>query len=258
MPSTTTRRLGGHDVAYQVSGAAGPGGVDVVLVHGIGVSGRYFGPLVAALTRARPSTRVVVPDLPGFGGSPRPAQPLTIAEHAEVVRALVAELGLVRPVLLGHSMGAQVVVEAAAGADAGGEPGGPGAVVLVGPVADPRASTAVGQGLRLLRDVAHEHPRWTAVQLREYLRCGPRWYAATLPHMLDHPIVDRLAEVAAPVLLVRGGRDPVAPAAWLRDLAAVAPDARTLVVGRGGHLAQVNGARQLADAVVRLAERSRA
>lgn len=249
--------LHGHEVAVRVTVPPGDGArghdapCDVVLVHGIGVSGRYFGPMVDALAGR---ARVVVPDLPGFGGSPRPSAPLTIAEHAAVLRALVDALGLVRPVLVGHSMGAQVVTEAAATAG----PGEVGGVVLAGPVADPRAPTAGGQGLRLLRDVAHERPRWTAVQVREYLRCGPRWFLATLPHMLDYQVADRLADVGAPVLLVRGAHDPVAPASWLADLAAAAPGAATLVVPRGGHLAQVNGAAELADAVVRLAERSRA
>lgn len=249
MPNVTTMVLHGHEVAVRVRGPEGGGGPDVVLVHGIGVSGRYFAPLVAALaTRAR----VVVPDLPGFGGSPRPPAPLSIAEHAAVIRALVDALGLAHPVLLGHSMGAQVVTEAAATA----APGEVGGVVLVGPVTDPRAPTAAGQGLRLLRDVAHERPRWTVAQLREYLRCGPRWYLATLPHVLAFPTAARLADVGVPVLLVRGLHDPVAPAPWLTDLATAAPGAARLVVPRGGHLAQVNGARRLADAVVRLAARS--
>lgn len=241
----------GHDVACAVVPASGgpDGGVpDVVLVHGIGVSGRYFAPLVRALAGR---LRVVVPDLVGFGGSPRAAEPLTIAEHAAVVRALVGELGLARPVVVGHSMGAQVATELAAT-----WPDDVGATVLVGAVADPRAATALGQGARLLRDVAHEPPSWTARQVVEYLRCGPRWYLATLPHMLGYPVLERLADVPAPVLLVRGVRDRVCPPAFFGDLAAAAPSAERLMVPRGGHLAQVNGAAEVADAVVRLAARS--
>lgn len=251
MPDVRSLLLCGHEVEVTLHPPGDAARPDVVLVHGIGVSGRYFRPLVDALARR---ARVVVPDLPGFGGSPRPDAPLTIAEHAAVVRALVAELGLVRPVLVGHSMGAQVVTEVAATAG----PGNLSGVVLVGPVADPRAPTAAGQGLRLLRDVAHEPLRWSAVQVRESLRGGPSWFLATLPRMLEYPVAERLADVDAPVLLVRGVRDPVAPAAWLDDLAAAAPGADRLVVPRGGHLAQVNGARRLADAVARLADRSRA
>ena len=61
MPSTTTRRLGGHDVAYQVSGAAGPGGVDVVLVHGIGVSGPPHIPGCCALPGAAANVEIATP-----------------------------------------------------------------------------------------------------------------------------------------------------------------------------------------------------
>lgn len=90
----------GHPVACRT---AGTGPVDVVLVHGIGVSGRYFTPLARVLSG---SARVCVLDLPGFGGSPRPAAPLSIREHAEVVAGVIAAAGLRRPVLVGHSMGA--------------------------------------------------------------------------------------------------------------------------------------------------------
>lgn len=237
-------RLLGHDVACRVT-APVPGGPDVVLVHGIGVSGRYFAPLVDALTGA---ARAVVPDLVGFGGSPRAGAPLGIAEHAAVVGALADRLGLERPVVVGHSMGAQVATELAVTA-----PGAVAGVVLLGPVADPRARSAAAQGRRLLRDVRHEPPRWVGAQVREYLRCGPRWYLATVPHMLGYPTAERLAEVRVPVLLVRGEHDPVAPAAYLDDLAAAAPTARRVVVPRGGHLVQVAAPGLLTDAVLGLA-----
>lgn len=160
----------GHDVAWWTTG---DGPVDVVLVHGIGVSGRYFGPLAAELAGR---ARVVVPDLPGFGDSPRPSAPLSVEEHAQVVAGLVERLGLRRPVLVGHSMGAQVVTEVAVR-----RPDLTAGIVLVGPVADPRARSAVRQGLRLLRSVPYEPVRGALLQVREWLRTGPRWFAATPP-----------------------------------------------------------------------------
>src|SRR5690606_3332191 len=87
-----------------------PTGPQFVLVHGIGVSARYYTRLARALA---PSGGVHVLDLPGFGSAPRPEEPLTIEDHAEVVNAYVRSAGLGTPVLVGHSMGTQVVVEAA-------------------------------------------------------------------------------------------------------------------------------------------------
>jgi pimeloyl-ACP methyl ester carboxylesterase len=38
--------------------------------------------------------------------------------------------------------------------------------------------------------------------------------------MVEHRIEERAPEVAAPTLVVRGERDPIAPEPWCRDLAA--------------------------------------
>ena len=76
--------------------------------------------------------------------------------------------------------------------------------------------------------------------------------------MLGYSTPERLAAVEVPVLLARGRRDLVCTAAFLDDLAAAAPGAERLVVRKGGHLAQVNGAARLADAVLHLASRGRA
>lgn len=216
----------------------------VVLVHGIGVSGRYFAPLERELADR---ALVVVPDLPGFGGSPPGPVPLTIGDHADVVATLVGHLGLDRPVLLGHSMGAQVVTEVAAR-----RPDLVGGLVLVGAVAEPGADSALRQGARLARDIVHEPPSASAVQLREWLRCGVRWYAATVPRMLEYPTADRVGRVAGPLLLVRGSEDPVSTASFTAELARRAPFARVLTVPGAGHIAWWAHPRRFADAVLGL------
>jgi len=237
-----TSRVHGHDVAWRTLGR---GPLDVVLVHGIGVSGRYFANLARELSR---SARVVIPDLPGFGDSPRPPTPLSIVEHAEVVAGMAVEAGLDRPVLVGHSMGAQVVTELALR-----HPGAVGGVVLVGPVTDPSGRSGLRQGLRLLRDAAHEPPGAIVLQLREWLRCGPRWYAATLPGMLEYPMEERVADLQVDVVLVRGARDPVAPAAYLARLADRAPQATSFEVPGAGHVAMFRRPEYVAAAAVGLA-----
>jgi pimeloyl-ACP methyl ester carboxylesterase len=215
----------GHDVAVQEGGD--PSAPAYVLVHGIGMSHRYFRPLTEHLAR---EGHVVVPDLPGFGRSSRPAHALDVAEHADVVAALVADLGLVAPVLVGHSMGCQVVTEVLAT-----HPGLASAGVLIGPVTDPEGRSAPRQAARLLRDGLHEPVRVNAIITGDYLRAGPRRYGATLPHMLGYRIEERIREVAEPVLVVRGERDPIAPARWVHDLAAAAPRGTVAEVPGWGH-----------------------
>jgi pimeloyl-ACP methyl ester carboxylesterase len=215
----------GHGLVVQEGGD--PGAPAYVLVHGIGMSHRYLDPLAEHLAR---DFHVVVPDLPGFGSSPRPTHVLGIAEHAAVVRALVEDLGLSAPVLVGQSMGCQVVVEVMAAS-----PGLASAAVLIGPVVDPQARSATRQALRLMRDGLHEPPRLHAILTADYLRTGPRRYGATVPHMLGYRIDERIREVAEPVLVVRGEHDPIAPARWVRDLADAAPRGTVAEVPGWGH-----------------------
>lgn len=201
-----------------------------VLVHGIGVSARYYRPLARELAGDR---LVLVPDLPGFGRTPALPGPPTITALADGLVAELAERGVPRPLLVGHSMGAQVVVEAARR-----HPSAVGALVLLGPVVDPAAPSATAQALRLARDTLHETAGANAVVLTDYLRAGPRRYLAQLPHMLGFPTAEALAEVTCPVVVVRGDQDCVATDAWVTRLAAVAADGRAVVVPGAAHVVQ--------------------
>lgn len=225
-------------------------GVDpsALLVHGIGVSSRYFGPLERGLSR---DVTVLAPDLPGFGRSPRRGEPLSVAEQAAVLAELVEQAGLRRPVVVGHSMGAQAATELAAS-----RPDLVGGLVLLGPVTDPAARSALRQAARLTADVVIEPPRCAALQLREYARTGLRWYLRTLPHMLAYPIEERLRDVTVPVVVVRGSRDPIAPSGFVHRLAAAAPDARVVEVAGGAHVVMWSRPEVVA-AVVREALRRR-
>src|SRR4051812_45362539 len=84
---------------------AGPPGPHFVLVHGIGVSSRYFGPTTTALTKYG---TVHLVDLPGHGHAPKPKYNVSIEGHARALGALLRKKGIPDPVLIGHSMGCQV------------------------------------------------------------------------------------------------------------------------------------------------------
>lgn len=213
--------------SYTVHGpSAGPG---YVLVHGLGVSGRYYEPLARLLAT---TSRVVTPDLPGFGTSHRPDPALTIPEQAVALERVVDLAGLHRPVLVGHSMGAQVVTEMAAR-----RPDRTRGVVLVGPVVDPAVPTAFSQGWRLVRDSALEPLPLKVQTTLDWIRAGPRSYRQSLEHMLAYRIGDRLADVQAPVEVLRGSHDPIASRAFVEALAAAAPSGRSYELPRSRHMA---------------------
>jgi pimeloyl-ACP methyl ester carboxylesterase len=204
-------------------------GPTVVLVHGIGVSGRYFAPLVRVL---EPRARVLTVDLPGFGSASGPRS-LSMAGHAASVRRALAGRNLAGAVVVGHSMGCQVVAHLLRGS-----PGLAAAAVLLGPTVDDRARSVLRQGLRLVRDSAGEPPRFVAVMVREYLRCGPVRYLLTARRMVADRIEDVLPAVAAPVLVLRGEQDPIAPRRWAQHVAVLCPRGRFAEVPGGHHAVQ--------------------
>ena len=215
--------------------SAGAGDTTFVLVHGIGVSSRYFTRLASELTRFG---TVYAVDLPGFGSAPRPDGELTVEAGAELVAAFLRTQNLGGVVLVGHSMGSQFVVELAAL-----DPSLVSGLVLIGPVVDERADAPWQQGMRLARDVMRESPTANWIVSTDYLRSGLRWYLTELPVMLDYRIGERIRRVEAPVLVLRGERDPIAPHGWSKALAGRASDGRLTTVPGAAHVVQHTAAR---------------
>jgi pimeloyl-ACP methyl ester carboxylesterase len=89
----------------------GAGDPPLLFVHGWCCDHGYFAPQIEHFTRRH---RVVAPDLRGFGRSDRPPGDYAIATFADDVAWLCRELGLRRPVVVGHSLGAAVALALAA------------------------------------------------------------------------------------------------------------------------------------------------
>jgi pimeloyl-ACP methyl ester carboxylesterase len=214
----------------------------VVLVHGIGVSHRYFLPLHRALA-AR--SRVVSLDLPGFGGMPKPGRDLDVEAMARALGALLDTLALGPVVLVGHSMGAQWAVEAAIQ-----RPDLVERVVAIGPVADRHHRSVLAQTRALAVDSLGEAPWINAIVFTDYARCGIPWYLAQLRHMIAYPLEERVAALTVPLLVVRGDRDPIAGVRWSRELRDRAAVGALVHVPHSHHVAQHAAPRAVADAIL--------
>lgn len=83
----------------------------VLFIHGWCIDQAYWDSQVDAL---KPTYRVITMDLPGFGKSGMNREDWTIEAYGEDVNALINQLNLSRVVLVGHSMGGNVILEAAA------------------------------------------------------------------------------------------------------------------------------------------------
>jgi pimeloyl-ACP methyl ester carboxylesterase len=233
-------------VAVKVFGPdqAGPA---FVLVHGIGVSARYFTPLAAALAKFGP---VYLIDLPGYGSAPNPHQDVSLAEHAAVLAEFLVAYGVQNPVLVGHSMGTQVVTRLAVDA-----PEVSDRLVLLGTTMRPSARQ-VGRASRLLfRDILREPPLANLIVVVDYLfRCGIPYYLRQLPHLLDDRIEERLPRVRAKTLVISGHRDPIATAEWTEQVAALIPDAQARLVS-GAHVIMFTDPQNTAELIAEHASR---
>lgn len=104
----TVRSLAdGVPIRYRVQGK---GGTPVVLIHCLSCDLTFWDGTVAALARTR---QVVSLDLAGHGASGAGRKAWTMASFAADVKTVVETLRLRNVVLVGHSMGASVMLEAA-------------------------------------------------------------------------------------------------------------------------------------------------
>jgi pimeloyl-ACP methyl ester carboxylesterase len=246
MPTERLIELGGrvyrvHASEQTSAPAAGSPSHTFVLVHGIGISHRLFSRLHGLLSRRH---TVYSLDLPGFGGLPKPVDSPDVFAMAADIGHVLELIGVRDVVAVGDSMGTQWVVELGVQ-----RPDLVSHVVAIGPVADERHRSALAQAVALGNDTLRETPSANARVFVEYARCGPRWYLRQLPHMLAYPIEDRAAELRRPLMVLRGGRDPIAGPEWSRRLAARAARSRMVEVPGHPHLVQHTAPRAVASAI---------
>lgn len=226
-PLAAFRRMtvGDNNVDIRTYGVSGP---EVVLIHGIGASGRYFAPLIQELAG---SAVVHTVELPGFGSTSTPHRRMAMADFAAVAVQALRDAGIRGAQWVGHSMGCQVVAEMAIAA-----PAETSSVVLIGPTTNNAERSAPLQALRLAQDTLIEPLPVKWILFSDYLRAGPRWYLKTVPGMVGHRLEERLPLVQPPVLVLRGGRDPIARDGWLDRLAEARPGTRTAALPGQPHV----------------------
>lgn len=202
----------------------------IVLVHGLGLTHRYFQRLRPYL----PAARAI--DLQGS----------TLDEMNASLGGRVTEPAI----LVANSLGAQVATELAARS-----PALVRGLVLTGPTWDPAAPSVPQQFGRLLLDSYRESPSLVPVALLDYARRGPVPILRAARAMLRHPMADRLATVAAPVVVIRGSRDPICSQGWAERLAAAPRDGRLVVAEGAAHAVDWSHPAIVAETVHELEQR---
>jgi N-formylmaleamate deformylase len=222
----------------------GGAGVPLVVLPGI------TSPAITMDFVARELTDLVRPivlDVRGRGLSDS-GPSYTLDDYAADTLAVVAGLGLDRPLLLGHSMGARIaaVVAASGGADARGtvlmDPpmSGPGRAPYPTSLAAFLGQLAEAQRGTDADEVASSWPRWPRpeqeLRARWLSSCDEAAIAATHAGFESEDFFDAWPKVPAPTVLLHGADSPVVTAAGVAEARAANAGATFVAIPDAGHM----------------------
>jgi pimeloyl-ACP methyl ester carboxylesterase len=215
----------------------------VIHVHGFAISGRYMLPTAERLAG---EFRTYVPDLPGFGRSPRPEDATTIPHLADYVAGVLDEAGVERATVVGNSLGCAILT-----AFADRHPDRLERAVLVSPAGGVHSQPllrAVGQ---LMADATREPPSMATVAVPDYMSFGLVGSLRLFLAMTRFPAFEALVRLSVPVLAVLGTRDPLLPPARrVRQVAQqIGPNTTVAVIKDAAHAINFSHPVELAELI---------
>lgn len=267
---------------------AGPeDGEPLVLVHGAAGGAGWFWRSVPALARA--GRRVILPDMPGYGESSRPAgnPPVSFAWYGEFLDHLLEAMDLSSVDLVGQSMGGGLCLSLALE-----RPSRVRRLVLV-------ASAALGNEIAipfklmavpfLRRVVTLPHPRVLRNFHANFLYGEPGWVdeemllydlmsqsrpgsietllsmvhgAGSVPGILlfgQHQVklVDRLGTLKPPCLIIWGLKDRIVPVQQALEAARRIPNVRLELIPEAGHMPHFETPERFTRALLGFFEKTR-
>ena len=189
-------------------------GAPIVFIHGLGTAATTWDACASAL--ADRFTTVAV-DLPGHGGSPSPEGTEAFTRDAALADLDLVLAELHEPaVLVGHSLGGYLAL-----AHAATRPGATRGIVVLN----------TGPGFR----DPEKREGWNARSRRNAARFGVPERVTEMNLQHDSVVMDRLADMATPTLVMAGGADRPEYAGAGQYLERKMPDARLVVLDGGGH-----------------------
>jgi pimeloyl-ACP methyl ester carboxylesterase len=245
-----------------------PAGVAVqplVFIHGLSGSWPNWLEQLPVFAAER---HVVAFDLPGFGYSPMPPEPISIAGYARLVDGLLARLGIDAAAVVGNSMGGFIAAElaisfpqrverlvlvSAAGLSTYDEPSGVRVLpalrraerVLAGTAAWVASKSDAFARRRRLREalmaLVVRHPsRLPAPLAAEQIRgAGKPGFLDALQAIFVYDVRERLPEIACPTLIVWGAKDRLISVSDADVFADLIPNSRKVIYEDTGHMAMI-------------------
>lgn len=222
----------------------------IIMLHGWGSNCDLFSGVIGF---AKKAYHVVAMDMPGFGKSDEPAEPMDVDDYVNFVLAFIKELFPEEDkiIFLGHSMGGRVIIKLASG------------------IHDGRIKTSFSIPKIILTDSAGVMPVRTEAQKKRTKRYhfykniltktgiskvfpgtldklqkkfGSADYAAASPVMrqslvkvVNEDLVPYMPSVTMPALLIWGDKDTATPLSDGKKMEELMPEAGLAVIEGAGH-----------------------
>ncbi len=236
--------------AYEAAGE--PGATPLIFLHGIGGAARAWRQQLATFGDR---FRAIAWDMPGYGGS-APLASVSIAALADALQQFIGQIGAVRPILVGHSIGGMIVqkwlvqwpelsraVVLAQTSPAFGRADGDWQKSFIAARLGPldRGETMKSLAPSLVGELVGDDPDPKGMELaRECMASVPEAsYRAMMLALIGFDQRNTLKDISVPTLLLSGSRDNNAPAPMMAKTATYIPAAEYVELAGVGHLANL-------------------
>jgi pimeloyl-ACP methyl ester carboxylesterase len=172
-------------------------------------------------------------DLPSHGASANATDVLDLQTYAAVLAAWLDTADFDQAVWIGHSFGAQVLVDLALE-----RPDAIAQLVLISLTVDPRSRSMAAQFGRLLVDATREPPGLLSVLCRDYLQTGLLTLFRNGRLAIGDPVERKLPAIESDTLVIYGGLDPLVPKRWAEEIVSLLPHGKLAVVPGAPHAVQ--------------------
>ena len=220
-------------------------GPPIVFIHGWAASHRFW---KHQIQRFQTSFRVITYDLRGHGDSDKPKTGYQVSDHVEDLKTLLARKGVVKPVLVGHSLGGMIALQCALDLQDSLK-----ALVLVGtnpyPVPSLMRSIQFSMLSWMIRLSRTQASKFTRTQIfasdadpslidwvnQESLRTPTSVVRQTLKAVKAFNVQNRLSEITLPTLIINGECETTVDAELVTRMLQLLPQAQFVSILGSGH-----------------------
>jgi 3-oxoadipate enol-lactonase len=238
-----------RDGRFGYEAAGDPNKPALVFLHGIGGAARAWRGQVEAFGDRY---HAIAWDMPGYGGS-TPLGTVSIATLADALGDFLRQVGAIKPILVGHSIGGMIVQEWLAKnpntaravalvqtSPAFGKADGDRQKEFIGARLGPldRGETMASLAPTLVKELIGDDPDAAGVALaRDCMASVPEaTYRSAMLALLGFDQRKALKDIKVPTLVLSGTKDKNAPAPMMAKMATYIPSATYVEIEGVGHL----------------------